>query len=124
MKPMWAINNKNIGFVSTRIAGNDGVTLELKKWVEVLERNTFNCYFFAGKLDTQENRSFLAEEAYFKHEKIEKIHKNSFGHKKRSPEITKLIYEINNSKVEIDLRIIICDVSDGRYLLSDVSSAK
>ncbi|HUT71589.1 MAG TPA: hypothetical protein VMW89_13030 [Desulfatiglandales bacterium] len=28
---------KNIGFVSTRIAGTDGVSLEIQKWAEVLE---------------------------------------------------------------------------------------
>jgi len=29
---------KNIGFVSTRFAGTDGVTLESSKWAEVLEQ--------------------------------------------------------------------------------------
>ncbi len=31
--------SKNVGFRSTRIAGTDGVSLEIAKWVAVLERN-------------------------------------------------------------------------------------
>jgi len=42
---------RNIGFISTRIAGTDGVSLEIEKWATVLERNGFNCYYFAGELD-------------------------------------------------------------------------
>ena len=29
---------KRIGFVATRISGNDAVSLEIRKWSEVLER--------------------------------------------------------------------------------------
>jgi hypothetical protein len=39
---------KNIGFVSTRFAGNDGVSLEAAKWAEVLEASGHRCYWFAG----------------------------------------------------------------------------
>ena len=35
-------NFQNIGFISTRIAGTDGVSLEIEKWTEVLERNGYN----------------------------------------------------------------------------------
>ena len=30
---------KNIGFVSTRFSGVDGVTLESSKWADVFEKN-------------------------------------------------------------------------------------
>ena len=33
---------KNIGFISTRIAGTDGVSLELEKWADVFRREGFN----------------------------------------------------------------------------------
>ena len=49
---------KKIGFVSTRIAGGDGVTLETYKWYKVLARNGYECYFFAGELDTPRAKSF------------------------------------------------------------------
>jgi len=32
---------KNIGFVSTRFAGTDGVSLESSKWANVFEYNGF-----------------------------------------------------------------------------------
>ena len=45
------MKGKNIGFVSTRFAGIDGVSLEASKWSEVLEQNGHNCFWFAGELD-------------------------------------------------------------------------
>ena len=42
---------KHIGFISTRFAGNDGVSLETTKWADVFEREGFHCYYFAGKLE-------------------------------------------------------------------------
>ena len=56
---------KRIGFVSTRIAGTDGVTLETYKWYQVLERNGYECCFFAGELDTPKERSMLEPKAHF-----------------------------------------------------------
>ena len=29
---------KNVGFISTRIAGTDGVSLELEKWADVFRK--------------------------------------------------------------------------------------
>ncbi len=45
---------KNVGIISTRIAGTDGVSLEIEKWVEVLKRNRFDCFYFAGEVDRDE----------------------------------------------------------------------
>ena len=42
---------KNIGFVSTRFAGTDGVSLESSKWAKVFEDNGFSCFWFAGEED-------------------------------------------------------------------------
>ena len=41
---------KNVGFISTRIAGTDGVSLETAKWADVLTKEGFSCFYFAGKL--------------------------------------------------------------------------
>jgi len=43
MGPKTKERPKNIGFISTRIAGTDGVSLEIEKWTKVLERNSFSC---------------------------------------------------------------------------------
>jgi hypothetical protein len=50
---------KRIGFVSTRLAGNDGVSLETFKWAQVLERMGMECYYMAGELETPHDRSLL-----------------------------------------------------------------
>ena len=47
---------KNIGFVSTRFAGTDGVTLEASKWAQVLKRMGHNNFWFAGLLDRSPER--------------------------------------------------------------------
>lgn len=41
----------NIGFVSTRLAGTDGVSLETAKWVAVLQRMGHDTYYCAGELE-------------------------------------------------------------------------
>ena len=87
---------KNIGFISTRIAGTDGVSLEIDKWVKVLERNKYNCYYFAGISDRPPKKCFLVKEAHFGHPKIMKIRKECFGKEERSPEISKSIESLKN----------------------------
>ena len=42
---------KNAGFISTRIAGTDGVSLEIEKWADIFQKEGFNCFYFAGELD-------------------------------------------------------------------------
>jgi len=66
-----------IGFVSTHIAGTDGVTLETNKWYQILERNGYECYFFAGELDTPEERSFFEPKAHFEDPEMMEIHSTS-----------------------------------------------
>ena len=41
----------HIGFVSTRFAGTDGVSLETEKWAAFFEKLGFNCFYYAGELD-------------------------------------------------------------------------
>ncbi len=70
---------KNVGFVSTRLAGTDGVSLEVAKWADVIEAEGLKCFYFAGELDRPEDRSYLAEEAHFTHPDIEEINRRCFG---------------------------------------------
>ena len=35
---------KNIGFISFRISGTDGVSLETKKWASVFEKRGGTCF--------------------------------------------------------------------------------
>ena len=86
---------QKIGFISTRIAGTDGVSLETYKWVKVLERNGYECFFFAGQLDTPEKRSLLEPKAHFEDPEIKEIHDKVFGTSIRQRWITDKIHEIS-----------------------------
>jgi len=84
--------SKNIGFVSTRFAGTDGVTMESSKWAAVLRRNGHKCFWFAGQLDRIPENSFLVPEAYFKHEGNEWLNNQIFGKKSRNSAVTDSIH--------------------------------
>jgi mannosylglucosylglycerate synthase len=85
---------KNIGFVSTRFAGTDGVTLEASKWAEVFERSGHRCFWFAGELDRDENKSFLVPKAHFQHDQNQWINSQVLGQKGRTPSVTQTIHEL------------------------------
>ncbi len=84
----------NVGFISTRIAGTDGVSLELEKWADVFKKFGWTSYYFAGELDRPPERSYLVEEAHFTHPEIRKIHDNSFGVTVRDRALSKRIYQL------------------------------
>ncbi|MBW1893751.1 MAG: glycosyltransferase family 4 protein [Deltaproteobacteria bacterium] len=97
MKDCFSCNkNKNVGFISTRLAGTDGVSLETAKWAKVFENQGFTTYFMAGELDTPPERSYLLEEAHFSSPVIKDIHENCFGVTLRGRYITQKIYEIKS----------------------------
>lgn len=64
---------KNIGFISTRFAGTDGVSLETEKWAQVLENMGYTCFYFAGELDRPEEQCLLSPKAHFEHPEISSI---------------------------------------------------
>lgn len=95
---------KNIGFASTRIAGTDGVSLEIGKWATVLERNGFNCFYFSGENDRPREKCAFDALAHFLHPEIQGIHKKCFGRWTRPPEVTARIYQIKDHlKKKIEL---------------------
>ena len=79
---------KNIGIISTRVEGTDGVSLEIEKWAYVLERNNYNCFYFAGSSDREKDKVFLVSEAHFNHTEIDRINKACIGTRKRSKEMS------------------------------------
>ncbi|MCH7805180.1 MAG: glycosyltransferase family 4 protein [Acidobacteria bacterium] len=94
--PFREVGFKRVGFVSTRIAGTDGVSLEIEKWAAVLERNGYECFYFAGLCDRPAEKSLVVEEAYFGHPSIEATSAGCFGRHHRSPEVTQSIEKIKN----------------------------
>lgn len=98
----------NIGFVSTRFAGTDGVSLEAAKWAAVLEGDLgHRAYWFGGKLDTPAERSLLVEKAYFEHPENLFLQNALFGiSTQRPPEISDLVNRLTN-ELKSELRAFI-----------------
>ena len=83
-----------IGFVGTRFAGTDGVSLEAAKWARVLWHNKHVSYWYGGKLDTDPAVSMLVPHAYFGHPDISWINERIFGRSTRDPEVTRRIFAL------------------------------
>ena len=108
-------NSTNVGFISVRLAGTDGVSLETAKWADVFEKEGLSCFYFAGELDRPPECSYTLPEADFRHPDIRDIYKNCFGVTIRGRFITEKIHEVTQKiknhlylfieKFDIDLLI-------------------
>ncbi len=78
-------------FVSSRICGTDGVSLEIEKWTRILEKLGVECFFAGGLLDRPQDKCFCIEMANFKHPVIQEINSVCFGRVDRTREMTSLI---------------------------------
>jgi glycosyltransferase involved in cell wall biosynthesis len=84
----------NIGFISTRLAGTDGVTLETIKWAQVCRELGHSTFFCAGELDPAISPGVLVPEAHFTHPEIVAIQQKCLGVHVRAPETTEQIHEL------------------------------
>lgn len=85
---------KHIGFVSTRFAGSDGVSLESAKWAEVLWDDKHISYWYSGRSDRDPGSSYCVPEAYFGHPENEWINQRIWGTTRRDPRVTERIREL------------------------------
>ena len=85
---------KRVAFVSTRIAGTDGVSLEIAKWAHVLWDYRHVSYWYAGKLDRDPHSSMLVPEAYFYDRDNVWINERAFGIRQRTPALTRKISDV------------------------------
>jgi len=69
----------HIGFISTRFAGTDGVSLETEKWATVLKRLGHKCFYFAGKCDRPAEQSQIVPEAFYRHPVIDMINQQAYS---------------------------------------------
>ncbi len=81
----------HIGFVSTRLAGTDGVSLEVIKWANVLTNLGHECFFFTGESDWPAERSYVVPEAHFQHPDILVLTADLFDNQTRSPKTSRRI---------------------------------
>ena len=84
----------NIGFISTRFAGTDGVSLETEKWADFFEELGFDSFYFAGELDRPPEKSYLVKKAHFQHPEIKDIYVTCFNARGRKRATTRHIYVV------------------------------
>ena len=82
----------NIGFISFRFHGTDGVSLETSKWAEVLEEMGHKCFYFSGLSDRPSDRSMVVEEAHFLEPENRAYYHKFFNSSKRTKEETLWIH--------------------------------
>ena len=93
---------RRIGFVSTRFAGVDGVSLEASKWAAVLEAAGHRCFWFAGELERPAPRSMRVARAHFKHLANRVIDRAAFGPGPHGGRLDRLILAMAR-RLEADL---------------------
>jgi glycosyltransferase involved in cell wall biosynthesis len=84
----------NVGFVSTRLAGTDGVSLETAKWAAVLQRMGHQVFYCAGELDANGPPGLLVPEMHFTHPEAKRIHDLAFGIMTRAPNLQSQIADL------------------------------
>ncbi|MBC7357370.1 MAG: glycosyltransferase family 4 protein [Desulfacinum sp.] len=82
----------NIGFVSSRFAGTDGVTLEAGKWAEVFRQSGHERYWWGGEVQKDPARSMVVPEAHFNHPNNVWINQRVFGKDRRTTAVTDMIH--------------------------------
>ncbi len=83
-----------IGFVSTRLAGTDGVSLETTKWATVLGALGADCFYFAGECEWPSERAYVVPEAHFQHPDVSQLSADLFGSLVRSPETSQMVDQL------------------------------
>ena len=83
-----------IGFISTRFAGHDGVSLESAKWAEVLWEDRHTSFWYAGLMDRDPGVSWCVPEAHFAHSENEWINQRIWGRTHRSRLVTQRIHDL------------------------------
>ena len=83
----------NFGFVSTRLAGVDGVSLETAKIVSVLEEMGHECFYCAGQLDGDAKPGWQVASMHFFDPIAKEIHDEVFRASEPEPTMFRRIYD-------------------------------
>ncbi len=70
---------RRVGFIGTRFAGTDGVSLETEKCAAVLARLGFESVYFSGYSDKPPEISYVADKAFFGHPEADRLQRQCFG---------------------------------------------
>ena len=85
---------QNVGFVSTRFAGQDGVSLESAKWAEVLWEDRHVSFWYSGKSDRSADISYVVPEAHFGFSENLWLNERIWGAETRSRLVTERIRDL------------------------------
>jgi mannosylglucosylglycerate synthase len=85
---------RRIGFVATRFSGTDGVSLEMAKWLQVLEEEGHTCFFLSGACPAPPERCRIVPEMHFQHPDIAAIYTTSFSNRLRPGGVSRRIHEL------------------------------
>jgi glycosyltransferase involved in cell wall biosynthesis len=67
-----------IGFISTRLNGTDGVSLEVEKWAKVLRRLGHDLFYCAGELGGYASGGTLIPQLHFDHQSVVLLSRRAF----------------------------------------------
>ncbi len=84
----------HIGFVSTRLAGTDGVSLETLKWSNTLATMDCECFCFAGEADWAADRRYVVPEAHFNAPDVLSVNNDLFGDSTRTRETSNTVQRL------------------------------
>jgi len=90
-----------IGFISTRLNGTDGVSLEVEKWATVLRRMGHELYYCAGELGGYAAGGTLIPQLHFDHQSIVMFSQRAFGQGRQQADAFKLVDDIYEMADEI-----------------------
>ncbi|MFT4639798.1 MAG: glycosyltransferase involved in cell wall biosynthesis [Verrucomicrobiales bacterium] len=85
---------QKIGFVSTRFAGTDGVSLEAAKWAHVLTEEGFECFWYSGRNDRPPEVSMCVPEAHFGDPENQWLSERIWGRLHRDRAVSERIQEV------------------------------
>lgn len=89
------LTESRIGFVSTHLAGTDGVSLETIKWSNILTSLGHECFYFVGESDWPEEHTHLVPETHFEHSEIRALTSDLFDSYTGSPHTSQRIEELH-----------------------------
>ncbi|MEX0326259.1 MAG: glycosyltransferase [Puniceicoccaceae bacterium] len=85
---------KKFGFISTRFAGTDGVSLESAKWAKVLWEDRHESFWYCGLSDRDPGATLCVPEAHFNHPEVQWLNERIWGQRTREPLVSKRIRDM------------------------------
>ncbi len=85
---------ERVGFISTRFAGTDGVSLESAKWAQVLWDDRHVSFWYSGLTDRAPEVSLCVPEAHFEHPENKWLNDRLWGVTRRERVVSRRVREL------------------------------